>query len=205
MASKNPSVLTLCEQQKLVMKLNIFKIQGTDKRGNPILHVFGKLFPGRIVSVEAVMKFLDEEIFPGLKGKPFSVVYMNSDVTRAENFPGIFALHRLYKAMPAEVRDNMESVCIVHPSFQCRFFLSTFGRLLFNHGGGLCCKLRFVYRLDFLWDNVRREEFEIPKFVRDFDEELEYRPQLDFGLEGPDHTRLILWAPQPNFYWFIPI
>ncbi|KZV51130.1 hypothetical protein F511_43592 [Dorcoceras hygrometricum] len=118
MASKNTSqlsssVLTLCDQQKLIMKLNIFKIQGTDKCGNPILQIFGKLFPGRVVSVEAVMKYLEEEIFPGLNGKKFSVVYMNSGVTRAENFPGIFALRWLYKAIPVEVRDNLESVYIV--------------------------------------------------------------------------------------------
>ncbi|XP_073120106.1 uncharacterized protein [Henckelia pumila] len=117
------------------MKHNIFKIQGTDKRGNPILHILGKLFPGGIVSVEAVMKYLEEEIFPGLNGKKFSVVYINSGVTRAENFPGIFALRWLYKAIPVEVRDNMESVYMVHPSFQCCFFLSTLGRLLFNNAG----------------------------------------------------------------------
>lgn len=91
---------------------------------------------GRIVTVEAVMEYLNVEIFPGLNGKKFSVVYMNSDVTRAENFPGILALQWLYKAMPVEVRDNMESVYIVHPSFNCWFFLSTFGRLLFTHDGG---------------------------------------------------------------------
>lgn len=47
---------------------------------------------GRIVSVEAVKEYLDVEIFPGLNGKKFSVVYMNSDVTRAENFPGKLAV-----------------------------------------------------------------------------------------------------------------
>ncbi|KZV20108.1 ganglioside-induced differentiation-associated protein 2-like [Dorcoceras hygrometricum] len=185
------------------MKLNIFKIQGTDKCGNPILQIFGKLFPGRVVSVEAVMKYLEEEIFPGLNGKKFSVVYMNSGVTRAENFPGIFALRWLYKAIPVEVRDNLESVYIVHPTFQCWFFLSTIGRLLFTHAGGLYCKLRFVYRLEFLWDKVSLCEFGVPKFVGKFDEELEYRPPLDLGMEG-DHIRLMFWAPQHNSQWFIP-
>lgn len=43
-------------------------------------------------------------------------------------------------------------------------------------------------RLEFLWDQVRRNEVEVPEFVYDHDEELEYRPMMDYGLES-DHPR----------------
>ena len=47
-------------------------------------------------------------------------------------------------------------------------------------------KLNYVTRLDFLWDYVRRSEIEIPEFVNDYDEELEYRPMMNYGMES-DH------------------
>lgn len=55
-------------------------------------------------------------------------------------------------------------------------------------------KLRYVNRLEFLWDQVRRNEIEIPEFVYDHDAELEYPPMMDYGLES-DH---------PRFYGAVP-
>ena len=53
----------------------------------------------------------------------------------------------------------------------------------------LYSKLKYVSRLEFLWDHVRRMEMEIPEFVHDHDEELEYGPMMDYGLES-DHPRV---------------
>ena len=52
-------------------------------------------------------------------------------------------------------------------------------------------KLKYVNRLEFLWYHVRRNEieFERPVFVYDHDEELEYRPMMDYGLES-DYRRV---------------
>ena len=44
-------------------------------------------------------------------------------------------------------------------------------------------------RLDYLWEHVRRNEIEVPEFVYDHDEDLEYRPMMDYGLES-DHARV---------------
>uniref|UniRef100_A0A2N9HAH2 CRAL-TRIO domain-containing protein n=1 Tax=Fagus sylvatica TaxID=28930 RepID=A0A2N9HAH2_FAGSY len=44
-------------------------------------------------------------------------------------------------------------------------------------------KLKYVNRLDLLWEHVRRKEIEIPEFVNDHDEDLEYRLMMDYGLE----------------------
>lgn len=41
-------ILSTYEQEKLIDKLNIFKIQGQDKRGNKLVIVAGNLFPGKI-------------------------------------------------------------------------------------------------------------------------------------------------------------
>lgn len=55
--------------------------------------------------------------------------------------------------------------------------------------GRLYGKLRYVNRIDYLWEHVRRNEIEIPEFVMDHDEDLEYRPMMDYGLES-DHPRV---------------
>lgn len=50
-------------------------------------------------------------------------------------------------------------------------------------------KLRYVNRVDYLCEHVRRNEIEMPEFVFDHDEDLEYRPMMDYGLES-DHARV---------------
>ncbi|KAA8547561.1 hypothetical protein F0562_003990 [Nyssa sinensis] len=144
-------------QQHIIDKLDVFKIQGRDKRGHNILRIIGKFFPARIVSVDVLKKYLEEKIYP---------------------------------------RENLEAVYFVHPGLQARLFLATFGRLMFS--GGFYGKLRYINRLDFLWDQVRRYEIEIPDFVYDHDEDLEYRPMMDHGLES-DHPR-VYGAPAVDSY-----
>ncbi|KAK6131365.1 hypothetical protein DH2020_034894 [Rehmannia glutinosa] len=194
------TLLSQSEQEKLIRKLEIFKIQGRDKRGRPILRVIGKLFPGnaiaRLVTVDTVKKYLEDEIFPSLDGRPFSVVYVHTGVNRGDNFPGISALKSLYDAVPVTVRDNLEAFYFLHPGIQSRLFLATFGRILFTGGvgGGLYGKVNYVNRLEFLWDRVRRRGIEMPEFVHEFEEEMECRPTMDYGLES-DHPGIIHGGP----------
>lgn len=185
-------MFTQVEQERLIEKLEIFKIQGRDKRGRKILRIIGKFFPARIVSVEVVNKYLAEKIFPELEERPFAVVYVHTDVEKSENFPGVSALRSFYDAIPVKVRENLEAVYFLHPGLQARLFLATFGRFIFS--GGLYGKLRYVNRVDYLWEHVRRNEIGMPEFVYDHDEDLEYRPMMDYGLES-DHARVYGDAP----------
>ncbi|XVF62255.1 hypothetical protein PTKIN_Ptkin08bG0202800 [Pterospermum kingtungense] len=180
-------IISESDQQLLLHKLDIFKIHGKDKQGRKILRIIGKFFPARLASVDVLKKYLEEYIFPRLGKKPFSVLYVHTGVQRSENFPGISALRSIYDAIPINVKDNLQAVYFVHPGLQSRLFLATFGRLLFS--GGLYGKLRYLSRVDYLWEHVRRNEIEIPDFVYDHDEDLEYRPMMDYGLES-DHPRI---------------
>ncbi|XP_068646173.1 uncharacterized protein [Aristolochia californica] len=169
----------------LLDKLQTFKIQGRDKGGRKILRIVGKFFPARALNAEALKKYLEERIFPALGERPFCVVYVHTHVQRSENFPGFSTIRSIYEALPVAVKDNLEAVYFVHPGLQSRLFFATFGRLLFS--AGLYGKLRYVNRLEFLWGNIRRGEVEMPEFVYDHDEELEYRPLMDYGLESDHH------------------
>lgn len=192
------SALSLSDQLNLVDKLEVFKIQGRDKLGRKVLRIIGKFFPARLVSREALNKYLEDRVFPNLNEKPFSVVYVHTDVQRSENFPGISTLRSICEAIPGEVKENLEAVYFVHPGLQARLFLATFGRFIFS--GRLYGKINYVSRLQFLWDHVRRTEMEIPKFAYDHDEELEYRPIMGFGLES-DHPGVLPMLDSPLYMY----
>ncbi|KAH0915688.1 hypothetical protein HID58_030134 [Brassica napus] len=179
------------EQEQLLEKLEIFKIHGRDKRRRKILRIIGKFFPARFLSLDVLKTYLEEKIFPRLGRKPFSILYVHTGVQRSENFPGISALRAIYDAIPVNVRDNLQEVYFLHPGLQSRLFLATCGRFLFS--GGLYGKLRYVSRVDYLWEHVRRNEIEMPEFVYDHDDDLEYRPMMDYGQES-DHARVYAGA-----------
>ncbi|KAI3704499.1 hypothetical protein L1987_74720 [Smallanthus sonchifolius] len=142
------------EQIKKIHKLNLFKIKGRDKRGHKILRIMGKHFPAKSLTVDLLKKYLEVKIFPKLE-RPFVVVYIHTDVHKSENFPGI----SVYDAIPITVKQNMEAV-------------------YFSAMHGLYAKQRYVSRLAYLWEHVKRNEIEIPEFVYDHDEDLEYRPMI---------------------------
>ncbi|KAE9612920.1 hypothetical protein Lal_00027668 [Lupinus albus] len=181
------------EQEELLDKLQVFKIKGKDKNGRKILRIIGKFFPARLVSVDVLNKYLEERVFPKLGKMKFSVLYVHTGVNRSENFPGISGLRSIYDAIPVNVKDNLEAVYFIHPGLQSRLFLATFGRFLFS-AAGLYGKVRYVSRVDYLWEHVRRKEVEIPEFVIDHDDDLEYRPMMDYGLES-DHVRVYGASP----------
>ncbi|CAA7399701.1 unnamed protein product [Spirodela intermedia] len=172
---------------RLLDELEVFEVQGRDKRGRRILRVVGKFFPARVIKPATLVRYLERRIFPELLGKkgkggPFVIVYVHTYVQRLENFPGVSALRSIYESLSPAVRDNLEAVFFVHPGLQSRLFFATFGRFLFS--AGLYGKLRYMNRLEFLWEHIRRGEVEVPEFVLDHDEELEHRPLMDYGLES---------------------
>ncbi|KAF7141095.1 hypothetical protein RHSIM_Rhsim06G0010300 [Rhododendron simsii] len=190
-ATTDTAKLSQSKQEKLLDKLGVFKIQGRDKCGRKLLLIIGKLLPAKHVTAEALKKYLEEKIMPGLDEQPFSVVYVHTGVRRSENFPGISALRLISDAIPIDIKDRLEAVYFLHPGLQSRLFLATFGRLVFS--GGLYRKVKYVSRLEFLWEHLRRNEMELPESVYDHNEKLEYRPMMDYGLES-DHPRSVCSA-----------
>jgi hypothetical protein len=47
-------------------------------------------------------------------------------------------------------------------------------------------KLRYMSRLEYLWEHVSKGEMEVPECARRHDEELERRPLMDYGIEATD-------------------
>ncbi|KAI0500897.1 hypothetical protein KFK09_019115 [Dendrobium nobile] len=187
-----PTTSPSTEHEILLEKLEVFKVQERcDKRGRKILRIIGKFFPARVLNgaegEEALKNYLEKKIFPEIGKAPFCVLYVHTSVNRQDNFPGVSFLRSIYESLPAAVRDGMEAVYFVHPGLQARLFFATFGRFLFS--AGLYGKLRYVSRLEFLGEYMRKSDIDVPEFVHDHDEELERRPLMDYGLESGRHHR----------------
>lgn len=179
------STLSVAEQEQLIAKLEVFSIQGRSRHGHSILRVIGNVFPAKLVKMEALKRYLEENIFPTLAKSPFSVVYIHTGVERSRNFPGLLALRSICNAIPDQVRENLDKVYFLHPGLQSRLLLSIFFPVLV--GTWLYQKFNFMNRLHLLWREVRRHEIEIPEFVYDHDEELElqhHRSMVDYGIES---------------------
>lgn len=145
----------------------------------------------RLVAVKTLNNYLEQQIYPALEARRFSVVYFHTGVTRAENFPGISALKSIYDVVPPQILANMDAFYFLHPGIQSRLFLATVGRFIFS--AAAAGKIKYLNRLEFLWDKVRRG-MEVPEFVQEYDDDtMESRPIVDYGMEG-DHPRMLCTA-----------
>lgn len=50
-------------------------------------------------------------------------------------------------------------------------------------------KIKYISRLQYLWEDIKKGDVEIPEFVQDHDDVLEHRPLTDYGIE-PDPLNL---------------
>ncbi|KAL5212460.1 hypothetical protein ABZP36_023307 [Zizania latifolia] len=165
---------------------------------------------------EALRGYVRGRVLPEIGEREFVVVYVHSLVDRGENFPGVGAIRAAYESLPAAAKERLRAVYFVHPGLQARLFFATFGRFLFSSGyvyatdrsqlraavqfewamvltgvwifgsRRLYEKLRYMSRLEYLWEHVSKGEFEVPECARRHDDELERRPLMDYGIEATD-------------------
>ncbi|EOY09060.1 hypothetical protein QUC31_010667 [Theobroma cacao] len=167
--------------------LHFFRLQGSDKSGNRIFRIVGKYFPAPVISGERLKKYIFHKICSELPEGPFCIVYMHSTVQKEDNSPGVTILRWIYEELPSEIKDRLQVVYFIHPGLCSRLVFATLGRLFLS--GGLYWKIKYVSRLQYLWDDIKKGEVEIPEFVQNHDNVLEHRPLTDYGIE-PDPLHL---------------
>ncbi|XP_047177130.1 ganglioside-induced differentiation-associated protein 2 [Vigna umbellata] len=168
-------------------QLQFLLLQGTDKNSNRILRIVGKYFPATVVSAERLKRYVFHKICSELPDEPFCIVYMHTTVQKEDNSPGITILRWIYEELPADFKDRLQTVYFIHPGLRSRLVIATVGRLFLS--GGLYWKIKYVSRLQYLWDDIKKGEIEIPDFVKNHDDILENRPLTDYGIE-PDPFHL---------------
>ncbi|XP_061367581.1 uncharacterized protein LOC133310634 [Gastrolobium bilobum] len=167
--------------------LQFIRFQGSDKNSNRILRVVGKYYPATVVSAERLKRYVFHKICSELPDGPFCIVYMHSTVQKEDNSPGLTILRWIYEELPSDFKDRLQTVYFVHPGLRSRLVMATLGRFFLS--GGLYWKIKYVSRLQYLWDDIKKGEIEIPEFVQSHDNILEHRPLTDYGIE-PDPFNL---------------
>ncbi|KAK3218010.1 hypothetical protein Dsin_011980 [Dipteronia sinensis] len=167
--------------------LQFFRLEGSDKSGNRIFRIVGKYFPAPVVSGERLKKYIFHKIINGLSEGPFCIVYIHTNVQKEDNSPGITILRWIYEELPSNIKDRLQVMYFIHPGLLSRLVFASLGRFFLS--GGLYWKLKYVSRLQYLWNDIKKGEVEIPEFVQSHDDILEHRPLTDYGIE-PDPMRL---------------
>uniref|UniRef100_A0A0D6R7S5 CRAL-TRIO domain-containing protein n=1 Tax=Araucaria cunninghamii TaxID=56994 RepID=A0A0D6R7S5_ARACU len=162
-------------------QLRVLELQGKDKAGRRILRIVGKYFPAPVISGERLKKYVYQKIFSTVPEGPFCILYMHTSVQKDENSPGVSILRWIYEELPVDYKDRLQVVYFLHPGIRSRLLLATLGRYFLS--GGLYWKLKYINRVEFLWDNIRKGQVEIPEFVYEHDSLLENRPLMDYGIE----------------------
>ncbi|XP_043701451.1 ganglioside-induced differentiation-associated protein 2-like isoform X2 [Telopea speciosissima] len=156
--------------------LQVFRVEGTDNCGNRIFRIVAP-----VVSGERVKKYIFHKLSIELPEGPFCIVYMHSTVQKEDNSPGMTVLRCIYEALPSSYKDRLRVVYFLHPGLRSRLILATLGRFFLSEG--LYWKIKYISRLQYLCENIKKGEIEIPEFVRDHDDILEHRPLTDYGIE----------------------
>lgn len=187
-----PSYLPSSDDQSMDFSdldvLNFFRLEsGSDMSGNRIFRIVGKYFPAPVVTAERLKKYVFHKILTEMPEGPFCIVYMHSTVQRDDNSPGITILRWIYEELPNEHKERLKVVYFIHPGLWSRLVFATFGRLLLS--GSLYWKIKYISRLQYLWQDIKKGEVEIPDFVQQHDDVLEHRPLTDYGIE-PDPLHL---------------
>ncbi|KAK6127296.1 hypothetical protein DH2020_038959 [Rehmannia glutinosa] len=107
---------------------------------------------------------------------------------KEDNSPGLTILRWIYEELPDDYKDRLQVVYFIHPGLRSRLVFATLGRFLLS--GGLYWKIKYVSRLQYLWQDIKKGEIEIPEFVQQHDDILEHRPLTDYGIE-PDPLHLM--------------
>ncbi|GLJ11765.1 hypothetical protein SUGI_0176410 [Cryptomeria japonica] len=162
-------------------QLQILELQGKDKAGRKILTIVGKFFPAPVISGERLKRYVYQKIFNSVSEGPFCILYIHTSVRREENSPGVSMLRWIYEELPSDYKERLQVVYFLHPGIRSRMLLATLGRYFLS--GGLYWKLKYVNRLEFLWDDIKKKEIKIPEFVVEHDAMLENRPLMDYGIE----------------------
>ncbi|CAI9099718.1 OLC1v1036578C1 [Oldenlandia corymbosa var. corymbosa] len=147
-----------------------------------------------VVSGERLKRYVFHKISSEMPQGPYCIVYMHSTVQKDDNSPGLTILRWIYEELPADYKDRLQSVYFIHPGLRSRLVFATLGRFFLT--GGLYWKIKYISRLQYLWEHIKKGEVEIPEFVQQHDDVLEHRPLTDYGIEpDPLHVTEISSMP----------
>ncbi|PKA58628.1 hypothetical protein AXF42_Ash008915 [Apostasia shenzhenica] len=167
--------------------LQILRFEGLDNSGSRILRIVGKYFPAKIISGERLKRYVFYKLTTELPEGPFCILYIHTTVHKEDNNPGMTIMRWVYEELPDDYKERLQVVYFLHPGLRSRLAIATLGRFFLS--GGIYWKIKYVSRLQYLWEDIKKAQVEIPEFVLRHDDVLEHRPLTDYGIE-PDPLHL---------------
>ncbi|CAM6111184.1 unnamed protein product [Calypogeia fissa] len=168
-------------------ELQFLRLEGVDRQQRRIVRIVGKFLPATVVNGKRLQQYVTQKLTDGIQSDDFCIVYFHTTVDRGENSPGMLTLRRIYEDLPQDLRQRLGAIYVVHPGIRSRLVLATLGRFFLSDG--FYSKLKYVSRVEFLWDYVKKNgQVEVPEFVHEHDQDLENRPLMDYGFEADPYA-----------------
>mmetsp|Transcript_21937 Transcript_21937/g.39123 ORF Transcript_21937/g.39123 Transcript_21937/m.39123 type:complete len:223 (-) Transcript_21937:90-758(-) len=147
-------------------------------KGMKIVVVVGKhlvIYPG--MDLERLYRYVSGKLEAIARQGPFVMLYVHSDVSYAENCPGVLWLRNLYKRLSDTCRDNLKSFWLLHCNWSLWLTLLTVCPYLMSSFWG---KVDYINRVEYLELRIRGT-LDLPPFVLEHDKLLEEQPLADYG------------------------
>eukprot|EP00803_Ostreobium_quekettii_P004532 evm.model.scf_1736.2 EVM.evm.TU.scf_1736.2 scf_1736:14202-19793(-) len=151
-----------------------------DLEGRPVAMILAKQLPAALIQDGKLYRFVISKLDSLVQGE-YSILYIHTGASYFENSPGIRWLWATYGRLPARYRRNLHRVCVVHADLT--LWASSWILCPWLHDG-LWSKMRFLLRVEFLWDYVSKDSVVLPEYVLHHDNELEEQPLMDYGIVG---------------------
>eukprot|EP00798_Chlamydomonas_sp_ICE-L_P001473 gene1473-32858_t len=114
-----------------------------------------------------------------LSNSSYSLVWAHTESSYIKNCPSVAWMWHMYENLPERFRANLQHVYVLHCDLTLWVSTMTvcpwFSSLLWR-------KIRWVSRIEFLWEYISKTNFKLPDFVVEHDNILEDQPLHDYGL-----------------------
>eukprot|EP00899_Mesostigma_viride_P012979 jgi/Mesvir1/21682/Mv04103-RA.1 len=161
-------------------ELGFCSIAGNDLEGRPMVVIKGRQLPVTVMDMQKIRRFIIRTLDDVVRDE-YSLVYFHTDVTRAENSPGVLWLIQTFQFLPRRYKKNLKALFVVHPALQLRTLMAALAPWLSDK---FWSKVVYIPRVEFLWDYCASSALEVPEYVAEHDKELEASPLMDYGIIG---------------------
>ncbi|CAI5517194.1 unnamed protein product [Closterium sp. Naga37s-1] len=157
--------------------------EGEDVEGRIVVRIVGKYLPANVFPTDHVESYIHyklHELF-SLAGpdRHVSILYIHTECESLNDNP-LLAFRDIFQGLPPSLQQRVGAVYILHPSLSLRLGLWLLSPWLSD---SLYSRVAFVSRVEFLWEQIREDQVDLPEFCLVHDGKLEAHPLLDYGFQ----------------------
>jgi len=166
-----PVSKTMDELQKEyadIAKYKIFQLAGDDLTGRPVIAFSACRLPVRnLIDHQKLLRFLKDTLEHYVEND-YTIVYFHYGLS-SQNKPSLKWLLQVYRELDRKYKKNLKALYMVHPSSFIKIVFNMFYPFISKKFGQ---KINNINKLDDLAPHIRLDQLDIPKEVRDHDEQI---------------------------------